>query len=60
MGILTRSVHTANPTAIVTVPEFGQTLVAANRERIASLEQKGQAILARVGGEEVELEPATA
>ena len=48
MGILTRSVHTANPTAIVTVPEFGQALVAANREQIARFEQELQAILARV------------
>lgn len=60
MGILTRGVHTATPTAIVTVSEVGQPLVAANHERIASLEQKGQAILARVWGEEAELEPATA
>lgn len=60
MGILTRGVHTATSTAIVTVPEVGQALVAANLVRIARLEQKVQAILARVWGEETELEPATA
>lgn len=49
--------HTATPTAIVTVPEVGRPLVAENRERIARLEQKGQAILARVWGEEAAAAP---
>jgi type I restriction enzyme M protein len=46
--------------AIVAEIEAEQALVAANRELITRFEQKIQATLARVWGEEAEPEPANA
>jgi type I restriction enzyme M protein len=50
----------ATQQAIVAEIEAEQALVAANRELITRFEQKIQATLARVWGEEAELEPANA